>query len=385
MKRAVVVLAALTALFALSACRGKNKPADAPAYPVKIETVDGIRTVLNPEFPREGEFRYALQDDLAIGGEEGDNESVLNRPKSLDVDAQGNIYVMDWGDVDIKVFAPDGRPLRTIGKKGQGPGEFNTPAYFAVSADGRIFLLSGRQNMVTILDNAGHYISSFRVSGFSDALAVDRQNRIYYSMRLFPGRGSGEEFKIRQNRIALFRADETGREHVQLGEFLDVITMEKVQGSGKGTSYVTMGSPDAYTTSWLVGPDDRVYLGYTRDYLVTAYDPDWKPVFRFGREFTPIRHPLYSPDNAHPEFYPAFYDSGKFFDDKGNLWLKQYARGDSDEVQEHVFDVFSPEGIYLKQVRVPQALVLVRGDAGFSIIRTEDDLLIVKRFRMVPE
>jgi hypothetical protein len=48
-------------------------------------------------------------------------------------------------------------------------------------------------------------------------------------------------------------------------------------------------------------------------------------------------------------------------------------------------EVFSPEGIYLKQVRVPEALYLVRGDAAYSIIRREDEFLVVKRFRMVPE
>ncbi len=50
-----------------------------------------------------------------------------------------------------------------------------------------------------------------------------------------------------------------------------------------------------------------------------------------------------------------------------------------------VFDVFSPEGIYLKQVRVPETLYLVLGDAAYSIIRQEDEFLVVKRFRMVPE
>ena len=135
-------------------------------------------------------------------------------------------------------------------------------------------------------------------------------------------------------------------------------------------------------TSWLVGPGDRVYLGYNKDYLLTVYDRDWKPVLRFGREFTPVRHPDYKPDGPHPEFYPAFSDWRKFFDEKGNLWLEQYVE---EGVKDHVFDVFSPEGIYLKQVRVPETLYLVRGDTAYSIIRQEDEFLVVKRFRMVPE
>ena len=144
----------------------------------------------------------------------------------------------------------------------------------------------------------------------------------------------------------------------------------------------SQSSRESYMTSWLVGPGDRVYMGYNKDYLLTVYDPDWKPVFRFGRDFTPVRHPDYTPDGPHPEFYPAFSDWRKFFDEKGNLWLEQYVE---EGVKDHVFDVFSPEGIYLKQVRVPEALYLVRGDAAYSIIRQEDEFLVVKRFRMVPE
>jgi hypothetical protein len=359
----------------MTACVKKEKVPAAAVYPVKIETVDGVRTVLNPAFPRGGVVRYALQDDLTIGGESGGAESVLNRPQFLDVDAQGNIYVLDWGDVEFKVFAPDGRPLRTFGKKGQGPGEFDIPAYFVLGADGRIFLLSGRQYQIVTLDGGGKYLSSFRVDGFCNGLGVDRQNRIYYSQMLFAETGGGEEFKLVQNRMALFKTDELGKEKVRLGEYLDMTMLRKMQKQ----MVTSLTSRESYTTSWLVGPDDRVYIGYNKDYRLDVRDADWKLLFRFGREFTPIRHPEFTLDGAHPEFYPAFSDWHKFFDEKGNLWLEQYVEAG---VKDHVFDIFSPEGIYLKQVRVPETLYLVRGDKAYSIIRQEDEFLVVKRFKM---
>ncbi len=377
MKRTVGVFAALAAVIVMSACGGKDKPAEAAAYPVKIEAVEGIKTVLNPAFPKEGVVRYALQDDLTIGGEGGGAESVLNRPQDLKVDSSGNIYVLDWGDVDIKVFAPDGRLLRKVGKKGQGPGEFDIPAFFVLSADGRIFLLSGRQNQISILGNTGIYLSSFRLDGFCDGLEVDGQNRVYYSQFVPTEPAGGEEFQLIQNRMALVRTDESGKEKVRLGEYPDVTMMRKVQKGGMMTG---MTSRESYTTSWLIGPESRVYLGYNKDYRLDVYDPDWKLLFRFGREFTPVRHPAYSPDGPHPEFYPAFSDWRKAFDDKGNLWLEQYVE---EGVKDHVYDVFSPEGIYLRQVRVPETLFLVRGDRAYSIVRTEDEFLVVKRFRMV--
>ena len=376
MKKAVAA-AAFTLALVFPGCAKKDRAPASAAYPVKIETVDGVRTVLNPAFPKDGVVRYALQDDLTIGGEGGGVESVLNRPQFLAVDPEGNIYVLDWGDVEFKVFAADGRLLRTFGKKGQGPGEFDIPAYFALAADGRILLLSSRQYQMITLDGTGKYLSSFRVDGFCKALAVDRRNRIYYSQLLIPETGGGEEFKLVQNRMALFRADELGKDKAPLGEYLDATMMRKVQGQ----TMSSLTSRESYTTSWLVGPDDRVYIGYNKDYRLDVRDPDWKLLFRFGREFTPLRHPEYKPDGPHPEFYPAFSDWRKFFDGEGNLWLEQYVEKGGED---HVFDVFSPEGIYLRQVRAPETLFLVRGDMAYSIVRTEDELLVVKRFRMVP-
>jgi len=377
MRRTAVIVVALAAV-SLTACVKKEKVPVAPVYPVKIETIEGVRTVLNPVFPKDGVLRFALQDDLTIGGEGGGAESVLNRPQFLDVDAQGNIYVLDWGDVEFKVFAPDGRLLRKFGKKGQGPGEFDIPAFFVLGADGRIFLLSGRQYQLIILDGSGKYLSSFRLEGFCDSLGVDKHDRIYYSQMIFPQEGGGEEYTLVQNRMALFKADELGKEKVRLGEYLDVTMLRKMQAQ----MVTSLTSRESYTTAWLVGPDDRVYIGYNKDYRLDVYDADWKLLFRFGREFTPIRHPRYKPDGADPEFYPAFSDWRKFFDGEGNLWLEQYVE---EGIKDHVFDVFSPEGTYLKQVRVPETLFLVRGDKAYSIIRQEDEFLVVKRFRLVPE
>jgi len=382
MRKAFPIVAGLAFILAMAACGGGEKPAATDAYPVKFETAEGIKTITNPGFPKEGVVRYALLDDLTIGGGGGGAESILNRPVDLKVDAQGNIYVLDWGDVDIKVFSPEGQLARKIGKKGQGPGEFDTPAYFDLAADGRIFLLSGRQHQMIILDGAGTYRSSFRLDGFCHALDIDEHGHIYYSQMLSPEPGGSEEYQLVQNRMALFRSDERGQEKTRLGEYPDVTQLRKTQKVGEGISSMSLTSRESYTTFWLVAPDDKVVLGYSKDYRLGVYDPDWKLLFRFGREFTPIRHPAYKPDGAHPEFYPAFSDWRKFFDDAGNLWLEQYVE---EGVEDHVFDVFSPEGVYLRQVRVPEALSLVRGDLAYSIIRQEDEFLVVKRFKMVPE
>ena len=368
-------------VFFVADCRPtKENPEEPTAYPVSIENVDGIRHIFNPDFPKDGRIRFELSEELTIGEEDASAEGVLNRPLYLDVDSVGNIYVMDWGDVDIKVFTPEGKLTRTIGGKGQGPGEFDTPASFKISKDNTIFLLSGRQFRISALNLTGEYKSGFVVDGFSSDIDIDSSNRVYYSMLLPPDETLTENYQKVERKFSLNRSDADGKNKIKLGEFKDVVQKKRAVKTATGTSIMSSTSREAYTTVWIVGPNDRIYIGYNKDYKIDVYDSDWNLMFRFGRAYTPIKHAKYKPESPHPEYYPAFSDWRKFFDDQGNLWLEQYM---PEGVEEHVFDVFSPEGIYMKQILVPETLHLVRGEKAYSIIRTEDEYLIVKRFRMI--
>ena len=58
----------------------------------------------------------------------GPADTGWTRLSAVVADATGNIYVLDEGAAQIRVFDSAGAPLRVIGRKGAGPGEFG-PAY----------------------------------------------------------------------------------------------------------------------------------------------------------------------------------------------------------------------------------------------------------------
>jgi DNA-binding beta-propeller fold protein YncE len=63
-------------------------------------------------------------------------EGFLERPTGLAWDARdGLLYVSDTQAHQIKVFDMTGRLVRTLGKRGEGPGEFNFPTYLALAND----------------------------------------------------------------------------------------------------------------------------------------------------------------------------------------------------------------------------------------------------------
>jgi sugar lactone lactonase YvrE len=88
---------------------------------------------------------------------------------AFDVKRQ-QLYVVDGSNGvsenhRVEVFAPDGRHIRTIGKRGAGPGEFNFPTFVAVAPDGRVFVADTGNFRVQVFSPDGELLTSFGAAG----------------------------------------------------------------------------------------------------------------------------------------------------------------------------------------------------------------------------
>ena len=92
-------------------------------WTAKEDVRDGVTYVTNPETPRDGDVRLDLEELWRLGGE--DDEAVLfGVIQQIVADETGNIYVLDGQLSQIQVFLSDGEHRRSIGREGEGPGEF---------------------------------------------------------------------------------------------------------------------------------------------------------------------------------------------------------------------------------------------------------------------
>jgi hypothetical protein len=73
--------------------------------------------------------RWTLAEELRIGSAEGDGPAVFAGITALGVDRAGRIHVLDNRADNVRVFAPDGRYLRTLGRSGAGPGSHSPPSW----------------------------------------------------------------------------------------------------------------------------------------------------------------------------------------------------------------------------------------------------------------
>ncbi len=363
-------------LIFLAGC-GPKEPGE--EYPAEIKTVDGVKIVSNPDFPKDGITRYVMEQELSIGVEEGDEEYMLNMPQDVKVSEEGTIYVLDWGDACINVFDENGVYLRTIGRKGLGPGEFELPAYFDVSSDGRVFITDSRNRRVVIFDVEGEYLGGFRLEGFHLGMNTDAQNRMYFEKEV--RRGALEDLPVTKdfqeievvNQI--IRCHPDGSDRFVLGEFEG--EKDRVKRTAAGG---TMGIGSEYNIVWKVTLKGMLYEGLNDEYKINVFDPDGKKVMTFSREYEPVLLVRQLDDMVVKNLMPAFDPRKGFeFDGEGNIWVAFY----SENEEENVYDVFSPDGIYVKQVIVPHRIYEFFKGKAYSIVTSEDGFRQVKRFKLV--
>ena len=127
----------------------------------KIKSEDGIRTVLNPQEPLFGTIFLDLEEDLRIGNENDDNY-LFYIILDIDVDVEGNIYVVDSNNFRIQEFNKNGKFVQTIGRKGEGPGEFTYPIQITVDIySGQIIAIDHKVGQIEIFNKNGKYVNSF--------------------------------------------------------------------------------------------------------------------------------------------------------------------------------------------------------------------------------
>ena len=117
------------------------------------------------------------------------DEAALGRPLALAVDA-GRLYIADAMDCAIKVFTKEGRFLRSVGRKGAGPGELSFPS--GVAAIGNSIVVADKLNFrIQTFDGEGTVRGAFKVPFAPDRVFALGEERLLVTANP-TGRRSGE-------------------------------------------------------------------------------------------------------------------------------------------------------------------------------------------------
>jgi DNA-binding beta-propeller fold protein YncE len=121
---------------------------------------------------------------LGKAGVAGNAPDTFAQPSAVVVAPDGDIFVADGhiGDDSnqrVVKFSKDGKFIKTWGKRGAGPGEFDGPHCIAMDSRGRLFVCDRSNNRIQIFDQDGTFIDQWKQFGRPSGIFIDATDTMY--------------------------------------------------------------------------------------------------------------------------------------------------------------------------------------------------------------
>ena len=162
MKKSIILAVSFSLLFIVC---GKGTIGKRSAV---IEEIDGITYVHNIGEPQYPDRTVEFLEEVTFGSEE--DEVLLGNPAYFSVRSNGNVYIGDFSEKNIKVYNSEGDYIKTVGKEGQGPGEFQTSPILRFLEDGRMLALDMISRRCSFYDKNDNLVESFNWEGYKAIL-----------------------------------------------------------------------------------------------------------------------------------------------------------------------------------------------------------------------
>lgn len=151
--------------------------------------IDGERRLLYVADSKKHQvFCYSSVDGTAVRtiGRRGSEPGEFNFPTNVFVDGEGRLYVADTLNFRIQTFDAGGKLLSAFGTLGDTPGSLNRPKGIGVDGEGHIYVADTSFNNFQIFDQAGQLLLYVGSAGSGPGefflpagLFVDKKSRIY--------------------------------------------------------------------------------------------------------------------------------------------------------------------------------------------------------------
>lgn len=126
---------------------------------------------------------------LTLGkkGAAGTGLDEFDAPTDVAIAPNGDIFVGDGhngggtatGNARIMKFDKNGKFIKTWGKKGMGPGEFDLVHTLAFDSRGRLFVGDRQNNRIQIFDQDGNFLAQWFQFGRPSGMYVDKDDVLY--------------------------------------------------------------------------------------------------------------------------------------------------------------------------------------------------------------
>lgn len=342
-----------------------------------MEKENGVTIVKNPKEPIHKEDVFILEEELSIGsGNEGEEYSFF-RIGNIAVDDRESIYVADIASAHIRMFDSDGKYLRTIGRKGQGPGEMQMPSYVQITSNNEVLVQDYMAQRISFFSVDGKHLRQMSTAKtrtpFIPIRMDSRGNLIVFAASAPPPVG-GKELRIYDSGL----------------ELLMIVTKEE-----RGTrGIIDIGKSSLYCD---VSPSDNIVWGNSKEYVLQILNQRGDLIKKIIKEYNPIEITAEDKEKYEKQYagpvkrgmrlnfrghFPAFNEIS--IDDEERIFVKTYERVEGRE-DLFYFDVFEAEGKYIAKVLIQANLnrdSIWKRNKLYTIEEDEEGYQVVKRYKV---
>jgi hypothetical protein len=120
---------------------------------------------------------------LGTAGVAGETPTTFNQPSDVITNANGDIFVADGhgGNSNARIvkFDKTGKFIKTWGKKGSAPGEFDIPHSLAFDSKGRLFVADRNNVRLQIFDQEGSFLDQWYQFSRISGIFIDKNDMLY--------------------------------------------------------------------------------------------------------------------------------------------------------------------------------------------------------------
>jgi hypothetical protein len=262
----------------------------------------------------------SYQEDLRVGSRE-DPELGFSQVGGVQVAPDGNVYVLDRQEREVRVYDQSGTPVRVIGRPGQGPGEFERPIQIGLLHD-TLWVRDVANDRISWFDADGRLLFETRLA---ERVSVDIG--VPASILITPGAPRADGYLggvigfgmvpgapplPDSFLVPVVRFDRTGAVadtvgwRVERGPLNSIVSLDRVSFSvSTGIQRPPVEIDDSVAVSWEVAPsNDRGSLTVVRAHSRAD------TVYRRELRYTPAPLPVSYADSIVEVYGDRFFERG---------------------------------------------------------------------------
>ena len=360
-------------------------PASDDTIPKDLEGIENLTVYSETESPP---FQIELQEVTRI---DDSNDVILGRITGIYTDEEDRIFISDDGEKRINVYSPAGEFIQSLGRSGQGPGEFEFVHNLVVD-ESYVYAMDFSQNFINTYD-----LETLEFDSTIPMLREDQRNEKLRSY--FPsdfqvlsdgdllikytksfGRNDDESEKRYDY---LYRTDRTGSLSTQ--PVLELASAEAIV-LRTANSVSVFGAPFAVSLNTALSPSQKIVVNRTDRFLFKMYDTNgnYERAFYYPFPNKPLTRDtaLNQYDNENyrrairnfdlPETWPAVDQF--MIDDKNRFWVSTII----DEEDMFEWWVLDEQGNLLAKQTWPSSRTIEHIHNNYLYMTEEDEMGLVE-------